>query len=337
MQEKTCSRMTENRYIYRTMILAALALAVLSSAGWLDNFAEGHISDTTNESIGIFVVSRGINAGISTLQSSEVGIGIASMQIGQLLDPINDAAERLSSVMVWAIGSLLLQRFTLEVASGTLFKWGFVAIACVTLAVLLIGEYQRSRNRPSVSLDRYRGVFIKIFVLAAMLRFIVPAFVAVSLLVSQQFLQPRIDEERVGLAELQEEISSDEQEIVDLAANVEQILDGQSAQVPAPDEQGIVSNTLGGLNRLLSTVTNAVDRVLPEISMPSLSQITELRESAVEYVQGLTELLVLIAIKNIVLPLVFLVIAVKGAVPVAKLSMRLSVPDSGESRALTTV
>ena len=337
MQEHTHDGTIEHRSLYRIMILVAFALAILSSVGWLDDFAEGRIADTTNESIGIFVVSRGINAGISTLQSSEVGIGIASMQIGELLDPINDAAERLSSVMVWAIGSLLLQRFTLELASATLFKWGFVTIACATLAVLLIAEYQRSRNKPGGSLDGHRRVLIQVFILAATLRFIVPTFVAVSLIVSQQFLQPRIEEERVGLTELQEQISSEEQQIVDLAANAEQVLDGQNAQEPAADEQGLVSNPLGGLNSLLSTVTDAVDRVLPDVSMPSLSQIMDLRNSAIEYVQGLTELLVLIAIKNIVLPLVFLVIAVKGTVPITKWLMRLSAPISTESRTLTSV
>ena len=337
MQDKTRDRTTDNRYLYRTMILAALALAILSSAGWLDNFAEDRISDTTNESIGIFVVSRGINAGISTLQSSEVGIGIASMQIGELLDPINDATERLSSVMVWAIGSLLLQRFTLEVASGTLFKWGFFVIACLTLVALLFAESRRRTNKPIASLDRYRGVLIQVFVLAAMLRFIVPAFVAISLLVSQQFLQPRIDEERVNLQALQQEISTDEQEIVDLATNSEQVLDGQGTQDPAPDEQGFLANVLDLLDELRSTVTDAADQVLPDVSMPSLAQITDLRDRAVEFVQGLTELLVLIAIKNIVLPLVFLAIAVKGTVPIAKWLIRLSASTHQESRALATV
>ena len=336
MQEKTRDQTTDNRYLYRIMMLAAFALAILSSAGWLDRFAEDRISDTTNESIGIFVVSRSINAGISTLQSSEVGIGIASMQIGELLDPINDAAERLSSVMVWAIGSLLLQRFTLEVASGTFFKWGFVLIACLTLVALLLAEYRRSRNKPIARLDRYRGVLIQIFVLAAMLRFIVPAFVAISLLVSQQFLQPRIDAERAGLAELQEEISGGEQEIVDLAVDAEQSQEGQSAQEPPSEDGGFLDNALDVLDDLRSTVTNAADRVLPDISMPGLSRITDLRDTAVEYVQGLTELLVLIAIKNIVLPLVFLAIAVKGTVPIAKWLMRVSAAH-GESRALTTV
>lgn len=336
MQENTHTSTTGNRYLYGTMIVAAMALAILSSAGWLDNFAEDRISDTTNESIGIFVLSRGVNAGISTLQSSEVGIGIASMQIGQLLDPINDAAERLSSVMVWAIGSLLLQRFALELTSANLFRWAFVVIAVATLGTMLIAEYRRSKNKPIAGLERCRSALVQIFVLAAMLRFIVPIFVAISLLVSQQFLQPRIEEQSAGLAELQEEISMDEQEIVDLAANAEQLLDDRSAEEPEPDETGLVSNTLGGLNRLMTTVTSAIDRALPDISMPSLTQIADLRARAVEYVQGLTELLVLIAIKNIVLPLVFLAIAVKGTVPIAKWLIRMSGTHRREARALTT-
>ena len=324
MQEDTRTSTTGNRYRYGTMIVAAMALAILSSAGWLDNFAEESISDTTRESIGIFVLSRGVNAGISMLQSSEVGIGIASMQIGELLDPINDAAERLSSVMVWAIGSLLLQRFALELTSATLFKWGFVAIAAMLLAALLIVDYRRSRNKPIASLERCRSVLIQVFVLAAMLRFIVPAFVAIGLLISQQFLQPRIEEERAGLVELRERIPMVEQEIVDLATNAEKALDDRNAQEPERDEQGIFSNPLGGLNRLLSTVTDVIERMLPDVNMPGLSQITDLRDRAVEFVQRLTELLVLVAIKNIVLPLVFLAIAVKGTLPIAKWLIRMS-------------
>ena len=291
MQANRRTSTTDNRFLYRTMILAAFALAILSSAGWLDSFADDRISETTNESIGIFFVSRGINAGISTLQSSEVGIGVASMQIGELLDPINDATERLSSVMVWAIGSLLLQRFTLELASTALFKWGFVAIACVTLLVLAIAEYQRAKNKPNAGLNRFRAVLIRIFVLAAMLRFVVPTFVAISLLLSDQFLQARIDEESGNLETMQEEISTDEQ-------------------------QGIFPNILDGI--------------------PSLSQITNLGERAAEFVQGLTELLVVVAIKNLVLPLVFLLIAVKGTLPIAGCLMRLSTPARQESNELTT-
>ena len=86
-------------------ILAAflLVLTALSLYGALDRFADDRLADTTTESIGIYALSRTINAGISMLQSSQFGIGIASVQFGELLDPLNDAVERLSSMMVWAI------------------------------------------------------------------------------------------------------------------------------------------------------------------------------------------------------------------------------------------
>ncbi len=115
-----------------------------------------------------------------------------------------------------------------------------------------------------------------------------------------------------------------EQEIMDLATNAKQALDDRIAQEPERDEQGIFSNPLGGLNRLLSTVTDVVNRMLPDVNMPGPSQITDLRDRAVEFVQRLTGLLVLVAIKNIVLPLVFLAIAVKGTLPIAKWLFRMS-------------
>ena len=88
---------------YRAMILAAivLALTTLSFHGGLDNFAQAWVTETATESVEIYAISRGINAGISTLQSSQVKVPfLASIQIGELLDPVNDAVERISSVMV---------------------------------------------------------------------------------------------------------------------------------------------------------------------------------------------------------------------------------------------
>ncbi len=335
MQENTPDRTTNKRYVYRTIIFSAFALvlAILSIQGELDNYAQERVADTTGESVGIYVISRGINAAISTLQSSEVGIGIASVQIGQMLDPINDAVERLSSIMVWAIGSLLLQRFTLQVASSTVFQWGFFAVTVVTIATLIVAELQRSGNRLNVDLARFRVVIIRIFVLATMVRFIVPTFLAFSFLVSQQLLQPEIEGQRESLAMLSEELSGDEQQIQELATDAEQFLNDEDTQEPAPD---VRRSPLEILTDLPSDVTSAVASILPDVSMPSLSRITVLRDRAVEFVQNVTELLVLVAIKNIVLPLVFLMIAVKGAVPIAKGLIRLTATTNQESKALKT-
>ena len=104
----------------KVMIFAifAVALLALSFHGTLDDFANKQLTATTNESIGILAVAGATNAAISAFQTSQLKVPfLASIEVGQLLDPVNDAVERLSSVMVWAIGSLFLQRILLEIPS----------------------------------------------------------------------------------------------------------------------------------------------------------------------------------------------------------------------------
>ena len=57
-----------------------------------------------------------------------------------MLDPINDAAERLSVALTWAVGSLVLQSVTLKIASGWIFKWLFLTIAVLTATYLLLAQ-----------------------------------------------------------------------------------------------------------------------------------------------------------------------------------------------------
>ena len=130
------------------VILSAVAfvLAAFSFHGALDEFARKEVIETTNESVGIYVISRGINALVSVLQTSEINLPlVASMQVGEMLDPVNDAVERLSSIVVWAIGSLFLQRILLEVASSPAFKWILFSICITTIATLLLMEWDRFR------------------------------------------------------------------------------------------------------------------------------------------------------------------------------------------------
>ena len=337
MQDNMLDRVTNNRPRYRTMIFTALALAlaILSTQGALDRFAQEGVADTTTESIGIFVLSRTFNAAVSTLQSSRVGVG-ASMQIGEALDPINDAVERLSSVMVWAIGSLLIQGVILDVVSRTEFKWMFVVITIVTISTLMLAEWYRSKNIPNANLDRYSGHLIRIFVLAAIFRFVVPTFVAISLFVSQQLLQPEIDEHRNDLSVLNEEVLGAEQEILDEMTDGDQIPDDLNEESPVPNEEGGLVDRF--LSEPLSAITDAVRQILSSVSvsLPSLSLITDLRERAGELVENLTRLLGLVAIKNIVLPLVFLMIAVKGTGPIARWLIGLSTTDNHDSKELRT-
>ena len=180
----------------RTIIfsLFALVLAVLSFHGVLDNLASSKIDELIKRSFGLLLVSKGINTIVSFLQTIEFKIPFISGQIGQILDPVNDGAERLTDALIWATGSLFLQNILLKITSGAIFKWGFCAIAAMTATSLLLAQSNRVRiafatslGVSHVALAQLQGFLIKTFIVATIVRFIVPTFAIASLLVSQAF------------------------------------------------------------------------------------------------------------------------------------------------------
>ncbi len=195
--------------------LFALVLAVFSFHGVLDNLASTKIAELTKESLGLLLVSRGINAAVSILQTIEFKIPfVSSAQIGQILDPVNDGAERLSAALIWATGSLFLQNILLKITSGAIFKWGFFAISAMTVTFLLLAQSNRIRTAfatslgvSHVALAQFQGLLIKIFIVATIVRFIVPAFAIASLLTSEALVAPEIKQHTEELERQEKSLS----------------------------------------------------------------------------------------------------------------------------------
>lgn len=314
------------RYQTLTFVVAILALTALSTHGTLDDFAGERLTETTIESFAMYGVARGLNATISVVQSTEVDAVVVSTNVGEVLDPVNDAIERFSTIMTWALGSLLLQSVVLAFVSSALFEWLFAFIALVTISTLIIVWSRRSGDAPYIDLlNRFCGMAFKLFVVAAVVRFIVPVFVMTSYLAGQALLQPEIDRRSGELSAISEEISGDDQQILDQLVIDESGVEGPNELDPeSADENGI-----------LDRARDAAARMLPEFSMPDFSStISNLLERAANLAEYLTRLLVLMVIKNIVLPLVFLAIALKVIKPV---TMRLLAMTAAIDRDLNEI
>ena len=341
---------------YRAIIFTAvvLALITLSFHGGLDNFAQERVKKTTDESMGLYLVSRSINAGISTLQSSQVKVPfLASIQIGELLDPVNDAVERLSSVMVWATGSLFLQRIVLEVAEISVFKWIFFVTGFIAISALLLASWERVRNPfcevfvvSKVNLERYRDLLVRIFIVTTIFRFIVPTFVVISSLVSQTFLETEINEHRKKLSAWEKDVSEIQKQIIDGQNAREQSLEEQNMPGPVlPDEMKAREQdpSLGNyLSSLFSRMSNATFPSISSIPSGIVEKTSDMVmgttklvvEKTSDMVTSMTKLLVAIVVENVILPIVFLMIAVKCSAPIAKYSVRLSSTLKQDSREL---
>ena len=281
--------------VTRSILPVALIalLVLLSFHGFLDNFARDRVASTIAESTVFYGISRAINAGVSILQGADIGFslgGTVSVQLGQFLDPLNDAIERLSEVLVWAIGSLLLQKIVLEVTATTAFKWIF--LSCAILASLsflpsgresFVVRVSQMTGIPKSALSYWQNLVIKVFVIATIVRFIVPAFVGASYLASQLLLQPYIDEAISPLQKIKDAVPiATEFEI----PSIEQL--GREKKVMESELTNVMKNRLSLQNQYdatreeIDTIQKGTgfDRFVPQIlgGKPPGEQLHALRE-----------------------------------------------------------
>lgn len=141
-----------------------------------------------------YATCRTVNAAVSVLQESTLqvepaGVGV-SLAVGQILDPINDMTERVSSILVMVVVSLGVQKLIYE-----------IAIYCVPLllAVLLVvaGCLFLFDGR-KVALLRRHIFMLMLFV--SVFRFFLPLSAFCGDILAERFFNPQIAVVRENLA-----------------------------------------------------------------------------------------------------------------------------------------
>ena len=109
----------------------ALTLCIVGAVlvNWLpywDVQAQAYLSDTISSNAILFGVVRALNAIVSVVQSAQVGVGVASLGIGEIFDPVNDLIERFSGLLLITLTALGIQQvillFTTSLALKAVFS-----------------------------------------------------------------------------------------------------------------------------------------------------------------------------------------------------------------------
>ncbi|MEJ6474854.1 hypothetical protein [Pseudoalteromonas piscicida] len=161
-----------------------LVLVALAVTSWLPTFNSAmatFIDEALLQSSLVYASARTVNGAISLLQSAEVGIGVASIQPAQLLDPINDLAEYISDVMQLAIGSLFIQRILYSISTHVVFSIAFT----ITVVGYMICSY----------LGLWQNVRTKVLATMLLVRFVVPFVILSTGITSQLLLDKEIDKQ----------------------------------------------------------------------------------------------------------------------------------------------
>lgn len=125
-------------------VLGTLIIAMLLALVWLhplDTLAKQYTETGLQRAFTTFAAARAMNAALSVLQSTAVNFQIVaggSIQLGAVLDPLDDLVEQFSALMLASTLSFAVQRLLIEISgawpisvalSGLLITWGFVHLS----------------------------------------------------------------------------------------------------------------------------------------------------------------------------------------------------------------
>ncbi|MCG8524752.1 MAG: hypothetical protein MI748_00115 [Opitutales bacterium] len=167
----------------------------------VDQVADEYFEDSVTKATLAYGTARVVNAGVSvvkdsTLQLEPGGVGVA-VAVGQVADPLDDMTERLSSVLVTSIVSLLVQKITYEIAQAFVFQ----VIGVVLVVAAVLGLFPKSAYARV-----YRNLFLKVVLFLVVVRLFLPFSAMISHHLNESLFFPRIAEHQEKLEPLVSEL-----------------------------------------------------------------------------------------------------------------------------------
>ena len=285
--------MNQRRKIVWTIV--AVVAAAIAVSGFADDTSDTYAVEAFKRALVTFAVARGLNGVISVAQGTEVavepgGVGV-NFTVGQILDPINDLIEQFSSVMLVATSSLGLQKILLNMTG-----WWGTTVVFVLAALFLAGStWWPGGARPVTA-----AIAMKVFLIAAFLRFALPILIVGTHIVFSGFLESEHD----AAAAVLEATSSEIEEF------------SQEETEPLGDDASFAER-LGDM----------WDSSMRQLDVSG--RIERLKESASNASEQIVNLIVIFVLQTIILPLAFLWLFVEGLKGIAGRAARLPSGDQG--------
>jgi hypothetical protein len=177
----------------RTVLFTLLASSLLYGSSFfklpvIDGIADDYFSESIKAATISYATARGVNAVVSVVKESHLelapaGVGV-TIAAGQVLDPIDDMTERLSSIMVAAITSLGIQKIGFEISKVLAFK-AIAVVLLLTIPLLWLN---------STSVTALLQLATKLCLILLLLRFMLPASALISDSLYTNWLQPGIED-----------------------------------------------------------------------------------------------------------------------------------------------
>lgn len=263
------------------LILAAMALSPVAGKiqefpplAKMDEKARDIFDATLERAVATFALVRGINGIVSVLQGTELAVSPAGigmqLSVGEILDPVNDLAERFSWVMLVSCTAIGIQRLLMEVGNW-LGPGPLLGLSMLLFALALWRKTFFNRSVGSIA-----GNFL---VLSLVVRFFIPLSAVVSDHLYSRFLSAHYADASTSLKQIGEQLE-------------------QKTPIDLPDEAK--SNHEGGIDRWKRRIRESTELMDWERTISRLkSTLSDMTAYAIR-------LIVVFLLQTILFPLILL-------------------------------
>ncbi len=184
-------------YIDRKAALITAVVVVLVLISWLeflDTVAADYIANVMVEAFTSFGAAKVINSTVSLLKHIEISALIMTINIGQVLDPMDRLVQQYAYLMKLSIASLIVQNILIQIVSSTFFK-----ILLTVSGIYLIY---------SLAIKGSGGTVFpfKLFMFTVLLRFLIVLSVSSSITVDYMLLDSLVQDRMVPIERVAESI-----------------------------------------------------------------------------------------------------------------------------------
>lgn len=153
---------------HRWALIGLLLLCTILALVPFEDKIDSQLSHMLTVTLSVYAVARGLNAGVSMAQGTELsieplGVGV-TLALGEILDPLNDLIEQVSTVLLIASASIGMQKIVVAMGDVDSFRWLIVVLSLLSLASFFI---KRTPNKA-------RSILIKVVLIATLVRCVVP-------------------------------------------------------------------------------------------------------------------------------------------------------------------
>jgi hypothetical protein len=217
------------------LILVVFTFRIVpSEIPYLDRKGDEYFETATKKALVAYGTTRVLNAVVSVAKETEVevsplGVGL-TVHLGQFLDPVDDATERLSSVLTASIAALGLMKIIKELLQIYTFK-----VVSYLLVFLLPGLWiKRLRN--------FSRVVLNIVILLFAVRLALPVCGVVNDFLYRDYFEPEINKALLvfrSVKEYEQKFSPQNFSVGSLGVNSAENYENQEDEYQNEDEESI--------------------------------------------------------------------------------------------------